>query len=59
RASIDLTTGPDYPLRWKIVPHFALGALDGYQWLVFLGAHCDRHVRQLEAVKALPGFPGT
>lgn len=38
-------------------PHPILGDLDCYQWLLFLGAHCERHVRQLEEVKADPGFP--
>jgi len=38
-------------------PHPILGDLDCYQWLLFLGKHCERHVRQLEEVKADPGFP--
>lgn len=38
-------------------PHPFLGELDCYQWLLFLGTHCERHVRQLEEVKADPGFP--
>jgi len=31
--------------------------MECYQWLLFLGLHCERHVRQLEEVKADPGFP--
>jgi len=38
-------------------PHPFLGELDCYQWLLFLGTHCERHVRQLEEVKTDPGFP--
>ena len=31
--------------------------LDGYQWLLFIAAHCERHTKQLLEVKADPGFP--
>lgn len=31
--------------------------LDGYQWLLFMGAHAERHTKQIEEVKADPGFP--
>jgi hypothetical protein len=37
----------DHPLRSVSHPHMALGPLDGYQWLLFLAAHTDRHLRQL------------
>ena len=57
QVSIDFSAECQDPLRWKVAPHFSLGLLDGYQWLIFLGSHCERHVRQLEAVKARPDFP--
>ncbi len=42
--------------------HFAplgpLGELDGYQWLLLLASHTERHVAQIEEVKAQPGYPG-
>jgi hypothetical protein len=38
-------------------PHPALKAMDGYQWLVLLSAHCRRHTAQIEEVKADPNFP--
>jgi uncharacterized damage-inducible protein DinB len=44
-------------LRNHFFPHPFLGLLDCYQWLLLLGAHCERHVRQMEEVKADPGFP--
>lgn len=44
-------------LRCHFFPHPILGSLDCYQWLLFLSAHCERHVRQMEEVKAEPGFP--
>jgi uncharacterized damage-inducible protein DinB len=44
-------------LRNHFFPHPFLGLLDCYQWLLLLAAHCERHVRQMEEVKADPGFP--
>jgi hypothetical protein len=37
----------DHPLRHVSHPHMVLGPLDGYQWLLFLAAHSERHLRQL------------
>jgi hypothetical protein len=31
--------------------------LDGYQWLLFIAAHSERHTKQIEEVKADAGFP--
>lgn len=36
-----------------IYPHPAAGPINLYQWLLFVGAHEDRHLGQIEAVKAL------
>jgi hypothetical protein len=33
-------------------PHPAWGPLDLYQWLLFVAAHEDRHLSQIEALKA-------
>jgi hypothetical protein len=44
-------------LRNHFFPHPLLGLLDSYQWLLLVSAHCERHVRQMEEVKADPGFP--
>jgi hypothetical protein len=44
-------------LRGHVVEHPALGALDGYQWVLFLAAHSVRHTKQILEVKAEPGFP--
>ena len=44
-------------LRHHFFPHPFLGLLDCYQWLLFLSAHCERHVRQMEEVKTAPGYP--
>jgi hypothetical protein len=40
------------PLRAHRSPHPVFGELDGYQWLLFLSAHCERHTLQIEEVKA-------
>ena len=45
-------------LRACAFQHPFLGPLDCYQWLLFLAAHCERHVRQMEEVKSDPAFPG-
>lgn len=37
-------------LRRHRLPHPALGDLDGVQWLLFLAAHTERHVRQIEGI---------
>jgi hypothetical protein len=31
--------------------------LDGYEWLLFISAHSERHTKQIEEVKADPNFP--
>ncbi len=44
-------------LRIHFFPHIVFRDLDCYQWLVFLGAHCERHVLQIEEIKSDPAFP--
>jgi uncharacterized damage-inducible protein DinB len=31
--------------------------LDGYEWLLFMGAHSQRHTKQILEIKADPNFP--
>lgn len=31
--------------------------LDAYEWLLFIGAHSERHTKQILEVKADPNFP--
>lgn len=31
--------------------------LDGYEWVLFVAAHSDRHTKQINEVKADPNFP--
>jgi hypothetical protein len=44
------TTGAD--LRGIFVPHPALKEIDGYQWLLFVAHHTDRHTEQLAELQA-------
>lgn len=36
---------------------YPTGAVDGYQGLMFIAAHCARHTKQIEEIKADPNFP--
>ena len=31
--------------------------LDAYEWVLFVSAHCERHTKQINEVKADPNFP--
>jgi hypothetical protein len=44
-------------LRGHFAEHWVLGVLDAYQWLLFVTAHSERHLAQLNEVKASPNFP--
>jgi hypothetical protein len=34
-----------------------VGKMDGYEFVLFIAAHCERHVKQIDEVKAAPNFP--
>jgi DinB superfamily len=36
------------PLRDRYGPHPFAGVIDGYQWVLFLAAHTERHAAQIE-----------
>jgi len=44
-------------LRDHFFDHPVLKTMDGYQWILLLSAHSQRHTAQLNAVKANPNFP--
>ena len=46
-------------LRSHCSPHPVYGQIDCYQWLLVIGAHCERHLAQCEEVMAAPRFPRT
>jgi hypothetical protein len=41
---------PD-PLRDRFAAHPFAGMIDGYQWILFLAAHTDRHAKQIEEIR--------
>ena len=41
----------DLPLERIAFRHFALGLLNGKNWLVFIAAHCQRHINQIQSLK--------
>ena len=47
--SVDLS-GPTFP-------HAAFGPLNGYQWLALIGLHESKHLEQIKAIQASPGYP--
>lgn len=49
-------TGTSDDLRGR-VGDSPMGPIDAYQWLLFIGAHTERHLAQLREVKADPKFP--
>ena len=51
-----MKTTPD--LREHVVTEDPLGQpMDGYEFLLFIGAHSERHTKQILEVKADPNFP--
>lgn len=40
------------PLRDRYAPHPFAGTIDGYQWILFLAAHTDRHAEQIREIRA-------
>lgn len=44
-------------LRSCFLVHPVLGRLDGYQWLLIVARHCERHLLQIEEVIASAGVP--
>jgi hypothetical protein len=57
RRTREFTSAATGDLRRHFRTHFMFGDLDCYQWLLLIGAHCNRHTLQSEAVKSSPTFP--
>lgn len=57
KATMDYVRTTSDDLRDHFGPHPALGPLDGYQWILLISAHSERHTKQIEEVKADPNFP--
>ena len=46
-------------LRHHFIPFGPLGELDGYQILMFMSGHVERHIQQIEEVMNDPNYPST
>src|ERR1700683_3307203 len=57
KATMDYVRTTNDDLRDHFFDHPALGTMDGYQWLLLISAHSERHTAQIEEVKADPNFP--
>ena len=44
-------------LRLHYMDHPLKKDLDGYQWMLLIAAHTERHTKQIQEVKADPGYP--
>lgn len=55
--TIEYLESTEDPLRSRTSPHPFLGPFDGYQWMLFLSAHAERHLRQIEENQEYPEYP--
>lgn len=56
-TTIDFVDKGNDDMRSHFGPNPVFKELDAYLWLFFLSAHTERHVKQIEEVKANPAFP--
>jgi DinB superfamily len=55
--TVDFVKTTDIDLRSHFQQFGNRGELDALQWILFISGHVDRHVLQIEEVKADPNFP--
>ncbi len=55
--TLEFSQNTDHQLRHHFVPFGPLGELDGYQILMFMTGHLERHRQQIEELKADPNYP--
>lgn len=56
-AVIDYLQDLTGDLRTHYFAHMVMGTLDAYQAFLLIASHGERHRKQIEEVKATPGFP--
>jgi len=56
-ATMDYVQTTNDDLRDHFAPHPMLGMMDGYQYILLISAHSERHTKQIEEVKADPSYP--
>jgi hypothetical protein len=54
---VDYVKSTSDDLRNHVMERTPMGAMDTYQFLLLISAHTARHTKQIEEVKADPGFP--
>jgi DinB superfamily len=57
KATMDYVRTTNDDLRDHFFAHPLLGELDGYQWILLISAHSERHTKQIEEVKVDPNYP--
>jgi len=57
KATMDYVKTTNDDLRDHFAPHPVFGPLDGYQWILLISTHSERHTKQIAEVKADPNFP--
>ncbi|GAB2565552.1 DinB family protein [Spirosoma areae] len=57
KTAIEFVETTTDDLRTHYFEHFVLGTLDAYQAVLLLASHMERHRKQIDEVKASPGFP--
>lgn len=57
KATMDYVRTTSDDMRDHFFDHPVFGTMDGYQWLLLLSSHSERHTAQIEEVKADPNFP--
>ncbi|WP_436514555.1 DinB family protein [Ekhidna sp. To15] len=55
--TMDYVNTVEKPLKGYYKEFGPLGEISGYHWLVFISAHTQRHIQQLDEVLANPNFP--
>ena len=56
-SHIDYVEKTQDDLRDHFEKHPAMGLLDGYQWILLMSGHTERHTEQINEVKADPKYP--
>jgi len=54
-ANLEFVRATSDALRDWFAPHPFAGVIDGYQWILFLAAHTDRHCEQIEQTRQVLG----
>ena len=59
KQTMSYTQTTEDQLRHHFIPFGPFGDLDGYQILMFMSGHLERHIQQIEEVMEDPSYPST